>query len=404
MSDEEDKAKKNGDSDFDKESRKAPLNPVNEDLFNFLDGLFSGEGDFPESIQIITAKGRNKDQHGSTIKQYLFKSGSAKPSRERVVMMCNEIIHRAQVETDTLKRETVFKIGAMHHGRSDDFYETMRLPMKPKKVWQRDENGSDSRFGGEDDDEDEMPPHVRYHTKFLEHIVQVNEQNRAFVEGYIDRTDRLVQFLTMDNDRLRMRNIEMFDVTERALSAEMERKQKVQWLETRNKASDMALGTVGQLLPHMVASFMPNRNGSANGQAPAPTEWQPGQDSPDATTLSEFFKIKGEEEGGKLTRQEFAFMIGTIENNQLQRNGVLTLEQAQTLLAVAAKKLTPDALDELLPGGQYEIKQEQVLKIIQGGIPPLLLTPINMLFELRKERKKHQAPPQGTPGSNAPSP
>jgi len=79
---------------FEKDNKHSPLSPVNEDLFNFLDALFTGEGEFPERIEVRTVKGRHKDQYGLQLKQFVYKQATVKPNREVLVNMTNDIVHR----------------------------------------------------------------------------------------------------------------------------------------------------------------------------------------------------------------------------------------------------------------------------------------------------------------------
>ncbi|MES2179831.1 MAG: hypothetical protein V4550_18365 [Gemmatimonadota bacterium] len=374
MSDEQDEnPKKDKESDFDRDLKKSPLSPVNEDLWKFLTDLFEGEGDFPERIEARVVKGRNKDQYGKQIKQYIFKSGSTKPSPERLVMMCNEVIHRARIETDMVQKEMVFIVGAMHHGRSDDYFEQMSLTVKPRKNYRRGENGE---HDGEDDEE--VPFAQRYNLAMLGHHNQLFSLLGGMVEGLLDRSDRQASYAYAQLEKAQAKNIELLEMNMRLAMAEDERADKREarkmWRDNIGKGLDMAWSVV----PPMLSSFK-GPNASAN--------WQPGTASIEAMTVGEFFKKQ--DEGGKLTVEQFEVIFGKLPALE---GGALTTEQGLLLARVASKELNPDNLDALLSGGPLEILQAQVMKILQSGIPIEFLAPLKMLLDVRMARRQQQQP------------
>lgn len=361
--------------DFERETKKGPISPVNEDLFLFLDGLFSGEGEFPEKIEVRTVKGRNKDQYGVQVKQYIYKNTNApKPSREKIVMMTNEIVHRCKIHTDVAQRESNFIVGAMHHARSDDFYEIMELTLMPSKKWRRGERG--------DLDPEEPEDFANHYNKaFLGHITQMFGLFGAAFEGLVDRSDRQAAAASADAEKMRGRYIEMLEMNLRLMQASDDRQERIErskmWRENVGKGLDLAWG----LLPPMLSSF--KGNGSQNG-------WQQGMTTAESYTLEQFFKLP--DSGGKLTVEQFELIFGKMENGVLVAPGALTLDQTQLLGRVAAKEICPDKLDDLLPGGPLEIKQEQIMKILQGGIPLEALLPLKTLLDVRmaKQQEKNQ--------------
>lgn len=370
-------------SDFEKDLKKGPLQPGDEDLFNFLDSLFNGEGEFPERIEVRLVKGRNKDQYGQMIKQYPYKSTSAKPSRERVVMMCNEIIHRIRVQTDVLQKETTFAIGAIHHARSDDYYEVALRTAKPRKTW-KNGDGAQAIDGNSSDDDEDMPFSTRYNLAHLTHQERLFGLIGGMVEGLIDRSDRQAAAAQADAEQMRARYIELLETNLKLVQAKEERDERVarsaMWRENVGKGLDMAW----KLLPPMVGSLT-GKNGHAN--------WTPGTVTTDSYTLAEFFKTK--DAGGKLTQGEFNIIFGELEDGKQISSGILSIQQGQLLGLVASTEANPEQLDMLLPGGPLEITGEQVQQILQSGIPIDALAPIKILLDVRVSKREAKQQKQG---------
>ncbi len=386
MSDEfddgpQDPKDKTKESDFDRDLKKGPLSPVNEDLFNFLDSLFDGEGEFPEKIEVRTVKGRNKDQYGLQIWQKIYKSGSVKPSRERLVMLSNEIVKRIRIQTDTIQRESTFLIGAMHNGRSDDYYEIMTLSAKPSKKWAKSGEGN----GDLDSDEDEPFPQ-KYNLAMLGHHTQLFGLVGGMIEGLIDRSDRQAAAAMNDAEKMRARYIEMMEMNMKLLQAKDERDEKMaeakMWREQKQKGLELAW----QNIPPMLASLKgPNANAG----------WTPGTETNEAITLRE--SLKTQEEGGKISQAQFEIICGKLDDNgMLVTRGVLTPEQVQLLVRVANKEANPDALDELLPGGALAVTPEQGQMLMQSGALEALM-PLKLLLEqqMAKRAARQSNNPQG---------
>ena len=373
---------KTKESDFDRDQKKAPLLPTNEDLFNFLDALFTGEGEFPERIDVRTVKGRNKDQYGVQIKQFPYKSGSTKPNRERLVMMSNEIINRIRIHTDTLQRDTTYMIGAYNSGRSDDFYEIMTISARPSKKWRN--SGEGHGEPGDDDEEESLA------TKQL--AMQLDNNKEMFrlvggmIEGLIDRSDRQAQSAFIQLEKAQLRNIELLEVNMKLVQADDERQERREkskmWRENISKGIELAW----QNLPPMLAS-MKGPNANAN--------WTPGTESPEANTLRDtLFKVK--EEGGKISQADFETICGKLDDNgMLTVAGILTPEQVQLLMRVATKEANPDALDELLPGGSLAVTSEQGNRLIQTGALEALM-PLKLLLEQQMAKRAARQAQQPT--------
>lgn len=386
MSDELDENRpreKTKESDFEKNLKQGPVSPVNEDVYGFLVNLYADEGDYPERIEVRTIKGRNKDQYGIQIKQYLSRSTSTKPTNERLVMMANEIVHRCKIHTDTAQKPMTFMIGAMHHARSDDFYEIMTLDVRPSKKWKNGESGAE----GEDEDGEFSG---RYNIAMLGHFTQFFGLIGGMMEGLIDRSDRQAQASANDAERVRARYIELLEANLKLVQADDERTERRERSQMWRKNIDKGLDMAWNLLPPMVGALT-NKNGSNAG-------WVPGTKSSESYTLSQFFKRS--DEGGKLQPHEFEIIFGKIEEGKPFVPGVLSPQQGEILGNVAQELISPDQLDLLLPGGVLEITQEQIMTILQAGVSMEVLAPLKLLFDVRLA-KKQQAQQQNLNGKGA---
>lgn len=381
---DDDKDKKK-ESDFDRELKKGPLSPSNEELFNFLDNLFTGEGEFPERIDVRIVKGRNRDQYGRQVKQFIFKSGSVKPSRERVVMMTNDIVLRIRQETDVMRRETDFMIGAMHSARSDDFYEIMTLTVKPTKKWSK--SGAELGIIGDDNnDDDSVPFSLSYEKAFLSHSNTQSSLMWSMIEGLVDRMERHNSLIFNQLEKVQIQNFGLIESHLHLLQAADDREEKRErskmWRENISKAVDHAW----KLVPPVMASLKGNTD-----------SWSEGTESPESMTLSEFFREKSS--GGRLTEQEFEKIFGTTDklSKMIVTAGILSEEQGYLLMGVAQKKVNPNALDALLPGGQCEITPVQSQDIIAAGIPVDVLMPLKLLLDVRVAKKQRKEKENGSP-------
>lgn len=381
------KDKKDKESDFDRDERKGPVAPVHEDLFNFLSSLFTGEGEFPERVDCRTVKGRNRDQYGMLLTQYVAKSNTEKPSRERIVKLCNNFIHRMKLQTDVAQRETHFIIGAMHHSRSDDYYDIMPFTVMPSKKWRNAVGGTATGIqGNESGDEEDESFAGKYNLAMLGHHTNLFGLVGGMIEGLIDRSDRQAAAAMNDAEKMRARYIELLEANLKIMQAKDERDEKLaeakMWREQKQKGMELAWQTI----PPLLTSFKPPN---------ANVSWTPGTESNEAITIREALKSQGE--GGKCSQADFEIICGKLdENGMLTTRGILTPEQVQLLVMVANKEANPDALDELLDGGSLAITPEQAALLVQSGAVAVLM-PLKILMEqqLAKRAARQANKPNG---------
>lgn len=362
--------KKLKESDFEKETKKGPVSPVNEDLYEFLSALFGGEGEFPEKLECRTLVGRNKATYGDVIWQKIFK-GVSKPNEQQVVNLANQALHRMRVHTDMRQRECYFLIGAIHHDRSDDYYEVMHFTVKPGKKWKNGERGDAER----DDEDDEFSP-GQYNRHFLDHIRDREGTILGMVEGLIDRSDRQAQTAQNNFERIMSKYIELLEINLKLVQAGDERQERIEkakmWRENINKGLDMAWSMV----PPLLAGFKKGDGG-----------WQQGMDSPEAKTLRDFFREK--KEGGPFSREQFEVIMGRQdEEGNLIPSGVLSEDQVLLLVGLAKCEINPSQVDLLLPGAKLAITQDQIMKIMASGIPQEAFAPIYALIQVRMAKRE----------------
>jgi len=374
MSDDDippDDQKDKKESDFEREQKRGPVQPDNEELFKFLDELFADEGEFPQRIDVFLAKGRNKDQVGAMIKQFPFKAGATKPGRERIVSICNEIVRRIKIYTDALKREATYMVGAVDLQRSSDHYDLLPIDAKPSGKYKRGENGE---YGDSDDD---LPFHDRYNLAQLENHRQMSGLTFGMIEGLLDRSDRQAQAAMRDADSMRVRYIELLEsfITIRRTDRELEAKLKKDemWREYAGRGMDMVM----KVLPPMLTAFKGGNTASS---------WAPGMDTEEARTLRNYFMSS--DEGGPLTAEQFQVLFGRLENGRVVTPGILSIEQGRLLADIASAEVSPDALDLFLEGGALAFRPDQFQALVASGISIEILMPLKILFDVRMSRRQ----------------
>lgn len=386
--DDKDKPKDDGGhnghrTEYDKSNARGDVSPADEKVFEFLDSLFVDDKNFPESIEVRHVKGRNSDRMGDRLKKYTF---STKPTKERLVAITNEMVSRMKVYADILGRPTVFHIAASNPQIADGFYDRVLYKTKPTGNWK----GRGDEFGmtpPEEEGEDDVPFSLSYQKAFLGHSNALFGLMGGMIEGLLDRSDRQAQFMAQQLERTQAKNIELLEVNLKLVQADDDRKARMRRAEMWDKNIDRGLNMAWDLIPPMLTAGKKDHAG-----------WQPGTDSSEAFTLRQFFEIKdGDDTSGKLTLEQLRIIFGDVDeaNGTITKAGILSAEQGMLLAGVAKKEVNPDQLDALIEGGPLEITNEQVMKIFAAGVPPMVLAPLKMLFDVRKAKRREKQNGQG---------
>lgn len=383
------------DKDKDKADRPEPL-PKRQDFFEWLESLFDGSTQHPEKLEMRIVSGKNLERLGPMIKQIVYGpadylpteskkgsgaagdggGGSRKPSREKLVMLSNELLYRAQKDCDESRAPHTYAVFASHFARETEFYERWVMRLTPQGVYAKDGAGGAAAV----DDEDQ--PVVKSSISDQWAIQKMQHDERLFnfyggaIEGVLDRMDRVIERQEQALENLRARYERQQEITERAMSLEAEREAAREWrrlaIKSAEKGIDMAIGMAPPLLNQLI------------GKKVMPTK-----ESAESIALKNFFKRT--EEGGKLTQEQANAAFGLFDDkppHNMIKPGVMTVAQAKLLWDVANCEVPADDLDKLLPGGALEVTTDQLMKL-QGecGFDMDQLAPLAALISARQQRR-----------------
>ncbi|HKW48700.1 MAG TPA: hypothetical protein VJN70_14725 [Gemmatimonadaceae bacterium] len=365
----------------EKEER-AFIEPVVKDhsLFEFLELLFYDEpepANFPERIEVNTVNGRQKEKLTSIVMSLPFApiltSGDAtkrgipqgKPSREKLVVYSNRILHAMQRDCDESRQRQCYGVHAWHHGRGDDPYMRYLKYCEPKGRYPKEDQNSD---------EDE-PIEKRHSLQMMGHHEKLFSLYGGAFEGILDRIDRVLERQDARIERQDARIEKQAEMLERALSLEAERHEKLEWSKLKAKGVEKALEFGIAMAPPLINQLV--------GKPVLPTN-----DTPETITLKNFFRTV--DQGGSMTKEQAVQAFGEFDDTThvLVRPGVLSQEQSTVLFDVATGNQPPDALDKLMPGsGPLGITQEQALAL-QQVFSLEQIAPLMLIFEARRNRGK----------------
>jgi hypothetical protein len=367
---------------------KVQLEPVpsKPEFFGWLESLFNGPTEFPERIEVRIVSGKHGEKMGPSIRQIPFvpqlevsekgdkvkKTRNARPSREDLISLSNEIISITQHDCDSSQRATMYAVQAWHFLRSDEPYSRWLMRQSPKAVHKM-ANGED----GEDDEDGDDSPKKKFSSQVFRHGEAMFQLYGGALEGVVDRQDRALERESQTNERLRQSNERLLDMVEKLQSQQHQRTLDQQWNELKirsvEKGLDLAIGIAPPLLNQLAGKK------ASLGEASA-----------ESITLKAFFKPVSE--GGKLTDEQAKLAFGVYDETpqrNLKEAGALTEAQSKLLWDVAHGTASTDELDRLLPGGTMAVEMAQMIKL-QQIFPPEQIAPIVMLIGLRMQNREAQ--------------
>lgn len=368
----------------------------NEALFRWLLDRFYADEDtpleqreFPERLELRITEGPKKKRLGPFLRKIHYKQGDKPPTREKIVAMSNEFVALAQDDCNNSKVATTYAVLPYHFTSNDIPYARFLLPMKPSNLDEEDEE-SQKRSA------EELAE--RMVARLLEHDGMVYE----FVGALTDRQDRVAERLEHELkrrderedkhyqtvERFMEKNMQLFDVAERALSLEHQRKMDQAWIDLKIKTAERGVELLASLLPIAVMKLTGKELPAANGAVAAPV---PVKDSPESLILKRFFETVTEEQSN------VAFGIHEKQQDGTwveKKPGILTLPQAKVLWAVAHLEVGPTELDKLFEG-DLEITGTQIAGIQSVFSNDQLMPMFGMILTRRQqvEARKAKAPP-----------
>lgn len=377
MSGDDKKNGKGNGSGNERPSEPTLVEPIPGDLelFTFLDGLFAGQQDFPEKIEVRVVRGKDFATMGPMVKQHVWPAGKPKPNREDLVKLSNEFVHLMQRDADVKRKEAVYHVAAIHFSRSPDPYERYLKRMKPGMTYRNGENGDENI---DDEDEKQSELEKRHSTQIMRHHEQLFGLYGTALENLIDRQDRVVERTLKRNDQLEERNERLANMLERALDHNAERQDRLEWSKLKTRGAEKLLDMSLAVAPPLLGALIGDKTVKSNGTG----------DSIEAYTLRTF--LKPVSEGGQLTEEQSnaAFGVWTDgSTKQCVKPGVMSPPQVTILVQVALGQMPVSELDKLLPGADYGVTNEQAAALMQV-FPMEQLAPLMLLIEKRRNRIK----------------
>ena len=359
------------------------VEPVPKDrlLFEWLEKLFYTEPEnahFPELIDCRLVSGKHNEKYGPYLKKVQFApinvaeealkkmpGKTRKPNREQLCSLSNELVFLMQKDCDESRRALTYGVHAWHFTTESEPYTRYVKHMKPQ--------GRYSKENGTSEDDDALPMSQRFEGQILGHHERMFNLVGGAFEGMMDRFDRL---LDKAHERIEKQDAviqKQNEMMERALSLQAERDEKMEWTKLKVKSVEKGLEFASSMGPPLLNSLV--------GKQVIPTN-----ETPETITLKNFFRTV--EEGGLLTKDQVSLAFGEWDESpehNLLKTGVLSLEQGQILFGVAHGKIPVDALDKVLPGGQFGLSQEQAMAL-QKIFTIEQLAPIMLIFESRRNK------------------
>jgi hypothetical protein len=373
----------------DRDKEQIDILVSDEELLGWLEQLFYAEpavAHFPEKIDVHVMEGKGKRTFGQCLKLFPFAPkkaaskkateeagvqymGDGKPTKEKLVQLTNQLVHIMRRDCDTSGRVQTYALCAWHGSLSDEPYDRTTRVYKPRGMYKAD--GSD---------EEELSEEKRFLKTMHEEHRNAFSMIGAAWEGVTDRDNRTIESQLRRIAWLEQQLEKKSEQLERALSLESEREEKRQWLAVKNRAADRGLTLVENYAPMLMHRL-------AGGMVPA---GETAVTPPEVLTLRNFFKTT--DEGGQLTDEQLRVTFGwNAKENTFDDSGILMLAQGQILYRVANAQVEVSELDKLIPGAEYGISTDQLVKL-QKTFGMEQLGPLFLVFQSRQQA--HAAQPQ----------
>jgi hypothetical protein len=338
----------------------------NEALFAFLEALFYGPPEpeqYPERVEVNVVAGRASEQLKATVWSQQFapikatgevlkrSTGQGKPSRERLAALSNLLLQSMQQDCDQCGKRRSYGVHAWSTVRGDNPY--MRF------LWTVDPKGRYPRGAAGGDEEDDLDAKDRFVVQVMDQYRKMFEVHTEAMAGLVDRYNRDKERDSNEIDKLHRQKSAINEQLDRALSMELDREERREWVRLRRQMADrgwQALETYGPLLVGSLIGKNKVIDSPANANADAAV----------IESLRTFLKTT--EEGGTMTMQQAIAAFGDWDEKSgaLITAGALSAEQAGILLQVATGKVPVDAIDRLIPPrGPNAITPDQFIKLTQ---------------------------------------
>lgn len=268
----------------------------------------------PSRITLGTARGPHKDRMGRVVRDIPFGPG-AKPDKERLIEITNELVGAAQSDCDAVGRATVYQIVIFDPARDSDTVGRHLMRMEPSLLTGADDD-EDEGSGGTV--KDELLRELYHDRRFQQvHNARMFESYQNAVEGIIGRYEARLQASEAANATLLQTHMELIRVREEMLDRRQARELKADrekfFQEKIQRGINMIESVVVPIAQAKIASMVQAAGGAAAvGELSALQQWVQA-----------------------LTDEENIALFGAWNGEQCVEPGILTVEQAQQFVAVA---------------------------------------------------------------------
>jgi len=353
-------------------------------LFEFLELLFYADPEpehFPERVELNVVTGRSSEQLKSIVWTRQFapiramvgeaangngKNGHGKtvgkPSKEQLVALSNHLLQQMQMDCDAGGHRRTYGVHAWSTAHGDQPIARFLKAMEPKGRYPRGENA-------EEEEDDGAPTDQRRLTRqVLDHQQKMFEMYAEALAGLVDRYSRDKDRDSSEIDRLHRKIAEKSDQLERALSLELDREERREWVRLRRETAQRGFQALETYGPGLMMSLM-----GKNKIIPGTVD-----DTPQV--LEAFIKAASE--------QQLISAFGDWDETGCTKHGVLTPEQAMLFVKVSKGQIAPSEIDKLIPpNGSAAIDQEQYAKLTQI-FSAEQLRPLQELIMKRSQQQK----------------
>lgn len=344
--------------------------PARPDLFEFLEKLFDGSENQPDKIELRQAYGPGASKYRKLVIQKDYKPNSAKPSREFLVGLSNELLNIAQNDCNEVGKPQKYGILSKCFKKSNEYYGCFTVSLKPTQpAMDGDEHGTS------DDDEDPVAGDRRRANALLDHSLghmkQSDENERWRQEQFssatgdlLEKYQNLLQITMQQNLEMQKEHRELYKLADDALSRKADRELAAEMQKFKIGMMENGFQFLQQMAPVVV-----NR---LNGK-----EASAGEASAESIAIQTF--LKG------LTNEQGAALFGEIVDGKPQGGGVFTNDQVGIFWRVANLTDPPSALDQLF-AGPTAISEEQIVKA-QTVVSMQQFGPLFALFINRQKKQ-----------------